>query len=189
MPQEKRKTLLDVTVECITGGKGNRPHLFTFISHGTLLIYFITWGILFGLVLHWPNIVNLWVFSIVAAGTGILILVIVLTDVSYFLSNNVSSNLEQPGQHYQTGLIHVGIITRGTLGMTIAVIVPAILQLTFLGLNEKCCIWSGAITPSFLASYLISLFYYHYGVTLAIHLLLTDFKPVYQITEILPKSK
>lgn len=188
--RRRKPSIGDISVEIITGGAGNRPDVFTFAVHAIILIYFITFAVIIGIALHWPEFLNLWVVSFVAAGVGFVVILTSLAHTFSFMGKEIASNLTQPGLHYQSGLIHVSVITRGMLAFFAAIVVSSALQLSYLAWNTTCCLSTGVRFdhPRFVAAYLISLFYYHYGITWAIQLLHCDFYPIFQVPGLPHKS-
>ena len=170
------------SVEIVTGGRGLQPPSGTILVHALALVYFVTWAVLYGILLHWRTSMNAWVLAFVAAGTGFVVAAAVLGVASSFASSNISSNLESAGLHYTSGLVLVGLVMESSLIFFLAIVVPAALQLGFLAFNETCCTWSGTESTPFVATYLISLFYYHLGIAQSIRLLNADLKPVWQVT-------
>ena len=183
MPYSKN----DINCEIITGGRSLQPPSASIWIHVLVLIYFIVWAIIYGIMLHWPTLMNAWVLAFVASGTGILILIATLGVASRFASSNTSSNLAVPGFHYTSGLVHVGLVMESSLIVFFAILVPSVLQLTYLAFNNSCCSWSGYESDendSFIATYLISLFYYHFGTLQMLKLINAELKPVWQLTNI-----
>lgn len=172
----------DISCEIVSGGRGLQPPAATVWVHALALAYFVVWAALYGVLLHWRSSMNAWALAFVAAGTGFVVAAAVLAAASDFATSNVSSNLERAGLHYASGLVHVGVVMESSLIFFLSIAVPAALQLGFLAFNEPCCSWSGEESAPFVATYLISLFYYHLGIAQAIKLLHADLKPVWQVT-------
>lgn len=178
-----------ISCEIVTGGRGLQPPSGTILVHALTLVYFVTWATLYGILLHWRTSMNAWVLAFVSAGTGFVVVAAVLGVASNFASSNISSNLEQAGLHYSSGLVLVGLVMESSMIFFFAIVVPAALQLGFLAFNETCCTWSGTESTPFVATYLLSLFYYHFGILQAVRLLNADLKPVWQVTGAVSPNK
>jgi len=171
-----------VLCEVVSGGKGVATPISRTVSHFVALIYFVTWAVLYGVLLHWPTSMNAWILAFCSAGVGFIVSCGVLATTHAFAAQNMVSNVGSGDLHYTSGLVHVGILVKATLIIVLAIFVPAALQLSYLSFHTTCCFWSGDVSIQFLAAYLISLFYYHFGVATTVQLLYTDLRPVFQVT-------
>jgi len=179
-----------LSCEIITGGPQLRPSFTNVWIHSIILIYFIVWGTLYTFWLHLQAPSNAWNLSFVASGTGFIGIIAILASTSIFESSNISSNIHHHGMHYTSGLVLVGLVIETSIISFFSILIPSLLQFLFLIIKTPCCSWKGSEfinDPSFIATYIISIFYYNFGALQMIKLIIADLRPVWQVTELWSK--
>ncbi len=160
--------------------------------HAIGLLFFLTFSVIFGILIADPALLNAWIVSIVFGSIGVIFLIALLTIVSQFDQKNVSNLETETVVSYSSGLVHVREITLSSLIFVLAILFPLSIQISFLVVESSpCCSWDGAAFETsrfFAATQILSLFFLMLAFVWSARIIVVDLVPLRQLTEVLTRK-